>query len=531
MKHNNKHLLTTAAQAEGRLALTRRGFLHRTAYTLGGALAASGIYELIDTFARPPARAAASSFTFLPEQHLLQNVAVIMDDGSGTSSPNGTIAVVVPPLHHQIVTAKLNVDATADALQEAQEQLESAIKKLEEVYPQTPSGLGITVAWGLSYFQHYIPQLGKSSSHFQAGTSYPHYLPIDQRASKAVGKPVQAILDAITFPSDQPPSGFPQVILEQNDVVVLFRSDSLDHITAGANALFGRGSDQVGELFTVTSIRKGFAGGGFYGGQGLPSQMALAANIPAADKIPPNAQLFLGFTSTHQAALGPSVICNLESLPGLTDQWPHGYFRHGTTMHLSHLFEDLQSWYEGNASANFSHFSDRVRASFRPGLHVSPSTRTVPEDGTRVESEAAVIADLKTYGVVGHSASLQPAARLQQATTDNYGNVYPAGTPIPQRADFNTLDNPFYYSANPDLDHSSSDPAAGLHFLVFPPTSDAFHRVRLAMDGHYPDGTRLNLSSRDFGMGFNAVLFTTHRQNFLVSPRAHRSFPLAEYLT
>jgi hypothetical protein len=28
----------------------------------------------------------------------------------------------------------------------------------------------------------------------------------------------------------------------------------------------------------------------------------------------------------------------------------------------------------------------------------------------------------------------------------------------------------------------------------------------------------------------SAVLHTTHRQNFLVPPRAHRSFPLVEFL-
>jgi hypothetical protein len=32
------------------------------------------------------------------------------------------------------------------------------------------------------------------------------------------------------------------------------------------------------------------------------------------------------------------------------------------------------------------------------------------------------------------------------------------------------------------------------------------------------------------GQGFNAVLRTTHRQNFLVPPRAHRALPLAELL-
>ncbi|HJT58953.1 MAG TPA: hypothetical protein VJ761_20760 [Ktedonobacteraceae bacterium] len=50
------------------------------------------------------------------------------------------------------------------------------------------------------------------------------------------------------------------------------------------------------------------------------------------------------------------------------------------------------------------------------------------------------------------------------------------------------------------------------------------------MDGRYPDGKALKLKPRAYNMGFNSVLTTTHRQNFLVPPRAHRSFPLAEYL-
>ena len=65
--------------------------------------------------------------------------------------------------------------------------------------------------------------------------------------------------------------------------------------------------------------------------------------------------------------------------------------------------------------------------------------------------------------------------------------------------------------------------------MVFTPTSDAFHRARLAMDGRYPGGTSLNLNVRTQA-GFNQFLHTTHRQNFLVPPRARRSFPLAEYL-
>ena len=48
------------------------------------------------------------------------------------------------------------------------------------------------------------------------------------------------------------------------------------------------------------------------------------------------------------------------------------------------------------------------------------------------------------------------------------------------------------------------------------------------MDGVLPDGTKLPVAPQSRAQGFNSVLTTTHRQNFLVPPRAHRSFPLAE---
>ena len=106
--------------------------------------------------------------------------------------------------------------------------------------------------------------------------------------------------------------------------------------------------------------------------------------------------------------------------------------------------------------------------------------------------------------------------------------VYPKGTAVPQRADFNTLDNPFFWTADEGRDAYSETPSAGLHFVVFNPTSDDFRRTRLAMDGVMPNGTRLEFETGSSGRGFNSILTTTHRQNFLVPPRVHRSFPLSE---
>ena len=331
------------------------------------------------------------------------------------------------------------------------------------------------------------------------------HLPHDRRA----GKP--ALLPTRTFPSD------PQdTRLEQNDVAVLLRSDRLDHIEAARKALF----DDI-SLFKPTSIRRGFAGGGFHGGKSLPQKLAVAAGVPGADLIPDGSELFLGFTSTQKAGLGPRLIANHETL-GYVDLGS-GYFRNGTHMHLSHLTEDLEAWY-----LNFD-FDERVLTAFRPGMtQVKQGTQTVAQGPKDVSSPQLLAHQFKTTGRFGHSASIQASSRLQQDTVGDDGTMYPKGTAIPQRADFNTLDNPFSWTADPTGDKLSKEPAAGVHFVVFNPSSDDFHRNRLAMDGVLPDGTKLSVPPRTRAQGFNSILTTTHRQNFLVPPRRHRSFPLVE---
>jgi hypothetical protein len=305
---------------------------------------------------------------------------------------------------------------------------------------------------------------------------------------------------------------------------VLLRSDSIANIMAATNALFGPGSNQAGSLFKVTSIRRGFSGGGFYGQQGLPSKMALAAHVPGAHSIPAHAQGFLGFTTTLQSNMGPDIIANLETLPGATDQWPHGYFREGTTMQLSHLFQDLESWY----GQSFPQYARRVQAMFQPGLSPAPAPGTLTLDPPG-QSEADVAHGVQQYGAYGHSGSMAQVDSTTSPTTSNYGVAYPTGTTIPVRGDFDTLDNPFYYTSDPTGDHYSEKKAAGLHFIMFQPTIGIFNRVRLAMDGHYSDLT-LPVAPRSPHAGINSVMFTTHRQNYLVPPRRHRSFPLVEFL-
>jgi hypothetical protein len=462
--------------------LTRRAALVGAA---ASGLSAVGLYELVDRLTSSPGPRSTRG-RLHSEQHLLDGLSVVQDN---------RVAVVVPPLHHVVITARV----VADDIRGAQRELEETLAALDLRYRPTPAGLGVTVAWGLPYFRRFVPK--------QADV----HLPIDRRASRTKRRGVRALSDALRFPSDPR-----ETILEQNDVAVLLRSDVREHIENAERMLF-HGS----RILHATSIRRGFVGSDFRSGPSLAKRMAQAAGIEGADLIPDDAELFLGFTSTQQAALGPPRIANFETL-GYVDLGPRGYFRHGTHMHVSHVFEDLAAWYQ-----TFD-FQGRVDTVFKPGLRAKRGTVTVSQAGPHAASATDVINDFRRNGRIGHSTSIQSTSRLERDIVSEDGTVYKRGTAVPQRADFNTLDNPFAWSADPVRDGTKDVPAAGVHFVVFNPTSDDFNRNRLAMDGVLPDGTRLKFGLRDRNQGFNAVLTTSHRQNFLVPPRRHRSFPLAE---
>jgi hypothetical protein len=464
------------------VAFTRRDFVAGAAAT---ALTAGGVYELVDRLTRSPARKTALA-TRRREQHVLDGVRIVEDSG---------VEVVVPPLHHQVVTGRVTLPETGAALVQAQRDFEDGLLRVEHEY----DGLGVTVAWGLPYFRRYVPDVAQRE------------LPTDRRASRAKGRRTLALTDAIRFPSDPD-----DTVLEDNHLAVLLRGDDRESVEHAAKDLLEL------EIFRPTSIRKGFAGGGFEGGQSLPKRMAMAAGVEGADLIPDTAELFLGFTSTQRAGLGPDRIANLETL-GYTDA-AGGYFAGGTHMSLSHIFENLEAWY-----INFD-FRERVDTTFRPGLDVEHGAQTIPQGPNDTASAGQIRQDFRRLGRIGHSSSLQTTSRLQEDVRGSDGVLYRRGTAVPHRADFNTLDNPFFWSAAPERDGMADGPAAGVHFVVFNPTSDDFNRTRLAMDGVLPDGTKLPFPPRARGQGLNSVLRTTHRQNFLVPPRSRRSFPLVELL-
>jgi hypothetical protein len=460
-------------------------------------VSARGVYAVLDDLARPE-RAAAAVTARKQEQYLIDSLEVILDNGQ---------TVVIPPVFNDVFTARLAPDRTWDraALKAAQTRLEAALARVESPYSSTAAGVTIVVAWGLPYFSSFVPGPWTAKAPRDLG----------------LGGGQLAVLDAIRFPSD--PDG---VVLEDNHVAFKIRSDSSTIVSSVERQLFDDvgGPAYVGDLLQLTSKRIGFAGRGFTK-PSVAKTLALAAGVPDAASIPDRAQLTMGFTSTQTAALGPDNVPSFETLRGVTDQFPSGYFAHGCAMHLSHLNLDLHAWYGKT-------YGERVGQMFAPQTPVPAdgTTVTIPNGPAGVATRAQVDADAAA-GKAGHNSLLQMATRLGADTLDNYGRLRRKGTAVPVREDFNTLDAPFAWYR--DASGVVQQPAAnqpGLHFAVFVPASSKFHAARLAMDGVLPGGTDLRTKVAPANMGINAIMQATHRQNYVVPPRAHRSFPLAELL-
>lgn len=411
------------------------------------------------------------------------------------------VAVAVVPLWHAVVTARLQLPkGDKEALKKAQKRLDRALKEIESIYPLNPGGLLTQVAYGLSYFKDYI----------SASVT-------DKQMPRAIdgGKAADwALIDSIKFPKDPA-----TLVLERNDLSFHFKSDYNEHVSDAIRALFQPGTHTlnsipvenvyVGDLFNVTSIRRGFAG------RGMPRAMAQRLRIPGADKIPPGAMLFMGFTSSHVHGLAQGNLPSFETIPGYTDQTPESYFAHGTIMHLSHIVIDLEGWY------SMEH-KERLHRMFNPRRTEGPeqlSPSQAPETSTFKEQ---LEEDAKKTGILGHNAQMQFLSRVEKDTTTVYGEKIPKGTVIFLRQDFDTVENPFEFSSDSPV---SLTPLPGVHFIGFAPSAQLFEKIRKEMDGAELQ-KKYNLPNEN--TGFTKFLVTTHRQNYLEPPRAHRSFPLAE---
>jgi hypothetical protein len=413
------------------------------------------------------------------------------------------VPVAVVPLWHAMVTARLTVPpGDKHALQAAQRRLDAALAQVEALYPVSPAGVFLQVSWGFPSFQRHLPKV-----------LVEEHMPKSARPRRQ-GEP--ALVEAVRFSRDPE-----DVVIEHNDVCFHFKSDFKSHIDEVVQALFYPGWPTlngvlapgafIGDLVTVTSVRRGFAG------HGMPRRIATSLGIPGAEKIPAGAMLFMGFTSSHVHGLAAGNLASYETVPGWTDATPTSYMAGGANMHVSHIAVELDRWY------GLSH-SDRLHRMFHPRRN-EPEEVLSPDQCPETSTfQAERDEDVEHFGLVGHNEQMQFLSRVEAPTTTAYGQKIPRGTTFFLRQDFDTVDNPFVFSVDGPV---SAVPRAGVHFIGIGPSAQHFELMRREMDS--PDLAEKHRLP-DENVGFTDFLVTTHRQNYCLPPRAHRSFPLAELL-
>ena len=364
--------------------------------------------------------------------------------------PRG-IPVEVPPLWHTVVTARLAFPVEdRDALRDAQAKLAAALEEIERVYPLTPHGVFIQVAYGLPYFRERLPA---------------DLVDAHMPKSMLPGTEGQwAVADSIRFPRD--PAAIAQ---ERNDLAFHIMSDFGAHVDNVVDALF-RGEEQalngipvegvyLGDLLQVTTIRRGFVG------RNMPKLMGERAGIPGADKIPDGSMLFMGFTSTGADTVAFENTPSFETIPGFTDLTPESYFAHGTAMHLSRTAIDIDKWYARDPQ-------ERLHRMYHPRRSEDPDALTHWSVPLPFPRERGVLSfdpeqfinrlleyDANRHGVIGHGMQVHGVVRLLQGTISAYGEWLSPGTVYFLRQDFNTIENPFSFSLADEIDPT---PHAGL---------------------------------------------------------------------
>jgi hypothetical protein len=528
------------------VAFSRRSALKRgaaTAFLLSQA-------ALFEQLAIAPARPASAATAFSDIQFDIGpfvRPAQIFNDGAGnvTAQFGVTFALLLP--------AKL----TRTPTKAEQATFANALLTIEANYPASPAGLLIgSVSYGLPYFNR-LPQALVSAN-------MPH--------ATATGNPV--LIEAVPFPTDVvgglvggPGAVIPgvtkdrfnvNVVIENNDVLFEFRSDSMTNLSAaalwlqGSNNLNGKTvpSPNFNGLFAFQTGRVQFVQ------PGLPRKMADNAGFEFASRINPDSSMAMGFVDQQVDSSGPAAIVTFvgNSSAKLTNAVPGSYFDNGSIAHFSHDIEDLFQFYSlPNQDANRPNgepFTERCQYMFRSNqlgtVHGIPAEGNADQftngggpafinnvfQGTAAALQGAqdvgglfapgnqtLNATFTGTGRVGHEAALQRFSRA------------PDGTPLHIRNDgpgLDAMDVPAFrtFPGANGVDVPAGSNQFKLQFLMFIPTADLFAQMRIGVAAQ--DFQHQFLADQDDDNGLERFITATRRQNFLVPPRRHRSFPLTE---
>ena len=434
------------------MKLTRKELLLGGA--AGAALGAAGIYELVDKLADSPpgalrrgprARAAPA------RRHARREAA----KASRSSCRCGITR-----------SSRLASVAPQDQLLEARADARAGLAKLDADYPRTPDGLGVTVAWGLPYFRTHVPDAADVHLPFDLRASKP-------RAARRDPLPERPARDAARGERRRLPP--PQRQRASTSGRRARRSP-----TASKGAL---ARDEHPQGLRRRRID---------GGQSLPKEMATAAGVPGADLIPDGVGALPRLHVDAAERARPAADRELRDARLRRPRAARVLPRRHAHAPLAHLRGP-----RGVVPQLRLPRSRDTRRSGR-GCACGPGRRRWRSRRSDVASESEVRRDYDRFGIdraqLVAPAGLAAAARRARART---GRSTAKGTAIPQRADFNTLDNPFFWSADPKRDRMGDGAGRGPPLRRLQPDERRLP-PQPARDGrrHCPTATKLQFVPR-----------------------------------
>jgi hypothetical protein len=526
------------------IAMSRRSVLKK------GALTALFLSQaaVLEQLAVKPARAATTATTFSDIQFDIGqfiNPAQIVNDGAGN------VQVQFGPVFSLFLPIKLTRTPTrAD-----QATLANALNQIEASYPASPSGLFIaSVSYGLPYFRRlsqslvnaHMPHLSSNTSRFVLEEAFP--MPTDV-VGGLVGGP-NAPIPGVTKDRFNV-----NVVIENNDLLLHFRSDSMTNLAAiplwlqGSNNLNGKGvpSPNFNGLFSYQTQRIQFVQ------PGLPRKMANQFGFEFAPRMNPDSPMAMGFTDQMVDSAGPAQIVTFvgNSTAKLSDANPGDYFDNGSIAHFSHNIEDLYQFYatdnQDSRHPDGESYQERIQYMFRSNQTGTPhglpaegnadqftngggpahvnnvfqgtdSAMRGARDsaGTFGPGNQSLDATFTGLGRIGHEAALQIVSRAADGTPLHIRNDGPG---------LDAMDVPAFQLFPGQGTFAPGSQQFKLQFMMFVPTADLFARMRIAMAAQDLQKT-FNVDPDDNGL--ERFITATRRQNFLTPPRRHRAFPLLE---
>jgi hypothetical protein len=508
-----------AARPKPKGKLPRRTFLAKSGAAVAGVL---GTFELLERLSVIPQREALAADAAVAPSDIQFDISAFIPPAQTIDG----IQVRFGPVHTLFATAQLGgLPSPAD-----QQRLENALLTIESVYSWTPSGVFTNVAYGGPYWNALPFSL--------TSAAIPHV--------NSDGSFVQA--PAVPGPTDVHPNNpgitkqrfNVQVLLETNWLLFTIRSDVLSHTTdvanwlAGSNRLAGRAI--ASPRFTVPMVFTSFRP--MFGQIGMPRQIADQQRFTYASVVNARSTMWMSFIDqqTNASASGARVTFTGS---GLTDAFAGRYLDVGAIQHLSHNIQDLHQFYDVDEAfgpngqpvfGDDAAFTEKVQY-----MYHAPNIAN-PDPGQTLTGPAFLPNQFRGTGYAAQTAqgigtnidpdTGQRERRMGHLSTLHRSSRDAQGQPLHQRLDgpgFDTFD--MNRAGVPSRFVNKATPK--LQFSVFVPSASFFETMRR-------NAASLDLQNR-FGVdedenGLERFITSTRRQNFLIPPRRHRSFPLVEFL-